>query len=107
MAVGGGAATTTEYGGEATTRAARGTAAHRALLSSESGAVGRWEYDDTAAWRRDDAVRAKAGNGIGGAAVSCCGRCTKAKEEAGDEMKARGVTGGRWEGEGALWLNVA
>ena len=101
---------TMEYGGEATARTARGMVAHRALLASESGVVGRWEYDGTAAWRRDETVRAKASNGVGGATVSCCGccdRCTEAKEEAGDEMKARGVTGGRWEGEGALWLNVA
>ena len=70
MAVGGGAATTTEYGGEATARATRDTAAHRALLASESGAVGQWEYDGTAAWRRDDAVRAKAGNGVGEAAAA-------------------------------------
>ena len=106
-AVEAGAATTMEYGGKAMARTVRGTAAHRALLASESGAVGQWEYDGTAAWRRDETVRAKASNGVGGATVSCCGRCTKAKEEAGDEMKARGVTGGRWEGEGALWLNVA
>ena len=56
MAVGGGAATTTEYGGEATARAARGTVAYHVLLASEAGTVGWWEYDGTAAWRRDDTV---------------------------------------------------
>ena len=83
----------TEYGGEATARTARGTVAHHALLPSESGAVGRWEYDGTAAWQRDDAVQAKAGNGIGGAIVRCYGCCGWAKEEAESEMRARGGSG--------------
>ena len=63
MAVGGGATTTTEYGSEATARTACGTAAHRALLASESGAVGWWKHDGTAtvAEERSDAAQGEQG----------------------------------------------
>ena len=88
---------TTEYGGEATARATRGTVAHRALLASESGVVGRWEYYGTAAWRRDDAVRAKADNGVGraiaAAAVAALRRSRRRRRRQGNENGSVGRHG--------------
>ena len=108
MAVGGGAATTTEYGDEATARATRGTMAHRALLASEAGAVGRWEYDGTAvvAEERSDVAQGKRG-GRQWHRRSCGGSRRKRRRQ--QEMKCdRGEPrADAGEGEGALRLDVA
>jgi len=59
--------------------------------------------------QRSDAAQAKAGNGVGGAAVELLRRCllrasAEAREKAGNANGALGFTGERW---GLMWRTTA
>ena len=97
----------TWHGGETTARPCAARRPYHARLASMAGAVMRWEYDGTTVVAKElRGASWVAGNGDGGELLLLRAEA-QAKEEAGGEMRAHGVTGERWSSESASWPDVA
>jgi len=84
-----------------TARSACGGAAYRALLENKTGVVRWWEHDRAyaeAVERSGAAQGEQDGRQWLQRELALLQVSATVKEEAGDEMEERGVTGGRWGG---------